>query len=150
MPRQNYGQLANLDPDPIMQRLQRGQSLRQIAKDLGVSNVGLRAWLLREDREQYYDAITAALVQRVTEADQRLDQATDQLQVSIAREQCRYSRMDLERRRPNLYGQRPVVSVSGSGISVNVVSYSVPETERETERVLEHDPGADIDSTGSA
>lgn len=121
------GALAAIDPAPILQRLQSGESLRTIAADLGVSNVGLRAWLLREDREQYSDVITAALTTRVAEADERLETAGDAISVARAREMARFSRMDLERRRPSLYGQRPstAVQINGSGdLQVNIVSYA--------------------------
>lgn len=103
--------LTNVDPEPILQRIQRGESLRTIAVGLGVSKIGLRAWLLREDAERYNDVITAALTQRVAEADEMLEDADSVLNVARAREIARFSRMDLERRRPHLYGQRTQVTV---------------------------------------
>jgi lambda repressor-like predicted transcriptional regulator len=102
--------LANIDPAPILERIQRGDSLRTIAADLGVSNVGLRAWLLREDKERYSEVITAALTTRVAEADEGLDAADDVISIARAREQARFARMDLERRRPQLYGMRQQVT----------------------------------------
>jgi CRISPR/Cas system Type II protein with McrA/HNH and RuvC-like nuclease domain len=123
----NPGALATLDPMPVLARLQSGESLRTIAADLGVSNVGLRAWLLREDREQYSEVITAALTTRVAEADERLDEAEDAVSIARAREQARFARMDYERRRPSLYGQRPstAVQINGSGeMQVQIVSYA--------------------------
>lgn len=145
----NYGALANIDPNPIMQRLQRGESLRQIASDLGVSNVGLRAWLLREDREQYYDAITAALANRVAEADERLENATDQLTVSIAREQARYSRMDLERRRPKLYGPKQDVTVTQANVALSreQILRSISELERSLVVDTQQIPDPDSDDS---
>lgn len=120
------GALANIDPAPLIERLARGDSLRTIAADIGVSNVGLRAWLLREEREAYQDAVTLALTHRVAEADESLDGADDNVSIARAREQCRFSRMDLERRRPHLYGTRPntAIQVSGDGLQVQIVSYS--------------------------
>lgn len=119
--------IAHLDPQPILDRIHRGESLRTIAADLGVSNVGLRAWLLREDAEQYQHVITAALALRVAEADEELDSASDNISIARAREQCRFSRMDLERRRPLLYGQKAqqAINIAGSGeIQVQIVSYA--------------------------
>jgi hypothetical protein len=104
------GKLANMDPKPILDQLLNGSSLRQIAADIGVSNVGLRAWLLREDREQYHEAITAALAQRVAESDVALDAADDAISIARARETARFARMDFERRRPTLYGQRQQIT----------------------------------------
>lgn len=105
------GKLSTLDPQPLIARLMAGDSLRQIAADLSVSNVSLRAWLLREDRDAYHEAITAALTLRVAEADEKLDEAADQTSIARAREQARFARMDLERRRPSLYGQRTQMTV---------------------------------------
>lgn len=106
----NRNALASYDPAQILARIHTGMSLRQIAAEIGVSNVGLRAWLLRETGEQYNDAITQALALRVAEADDALDAADDVVSIARAREQARYARMDLERRRPHLYGQRTQVT----------------------------------------
>lgn len=107
----NHGALATQDPATVLAQINAGSSLREIAKQLGVSNVGLRAWLLRESREQYTDAITNALTLRVAEADDELEQADDPVSIARAREQARFARMDLERRRPGLYGQRTQTTI---------------------------------------
>ena len=123
----NHGALAKLDPEPILERIRAGDSLRQIATDVGVSYVGIRAWLLREDRAEYHDVITAALTQRVANADEQLESASDAVNIARAREMAKFARMDLERRRPHLYGQRPstAVQINGSdGMSVQIVSYA--------------------------
>lgn len=104
------GKLANVDPKPILDQILDGRSLRNIAADLNVSNVALRAWLLREDREQYHEAITAALAQRVAESDENLDAADDAISIARARESARFARMDFERRRPALYGPKQQVT----------------------------------------
>lgn len=106
----NKGALANADPQEIMKRINEGASLRELAAELGVSNVGLRAWLLRENGEQYSEAITNALTLRVAEADDSLEAAADVVSIARAREQARFARMDLERRRPALYGQRQQIT----------------------------------------
>jgi lambda repressor-like predicted transcriptional regulator len=102
----NRGALATANPDEILSRINQGASLRQLANELGVSNVGLRAWLLRENGEHYNEAITNALTLRVAEADDALEAADDVVSIARAREQARFARMDFERRRPALYGQR--------------------------------------------
>lgn len=104
------GALANIDPQPILERIQAGEGLRAIALSLGVSNVGLRAWLLRTEGEQYHEVVTCALAQRVAEADEMLEAAEDVVSIARAREIARYSRMDFERRRPALYGQQTKVT----------------------------------------
>jgi transposase-like protein len=106
----NHGALANADSQTVLQRINAGASLRQLAKEIGVSNVGLRAWLLREAGEQYNDAITNALTLRVAEADEELEAANDPVSVTRAREIARFARMDLERRRPGLYGVKQTIT----------------------------------------
>jgi transcriptional regulator with XRE-family HTH domain len=105
------GALANLDPTPILARLQAGESLQDIAQSIGVSRQAIHAWMLREDASQFYDVITMGLASRVADADERLDAAPTMLDIARAREQARYARMDLERRRPNLYGVRQQLQV---------------------------------------
>ena len=117
MPHPNQNALQKLDPQPILDRLQNGESLRQIAADIGVHNTAIRAWLLREDREQYQHVITAALTHRVAEADDALDGANDMISIARAREQARFSRMDLERRRPQLYGVKQQLQVQHTTIN---------------------------------
>jgi transcriptional regulator with XRE-family HTH domain len=127
----NHGALANVEPGAFLEMLYSGKSLRDIAKKLKVSRQAIHAWMLREAGETYHEAITAALVQRVADADERLDTAADAVDIARAREQARFARMDLERRRPGLYGQRPstAVNINGSGeLNVQLVSYAAPAT----------------------
>lgn len=106
----NHGALVAYDPDTILARINAGASLRQLAQEIGVSNVALRAWLLRESGDKYNDAITSALAQRVAETDEALAEAEDAVSIARAREQARFARMDFERRRPHLYGQRQQIT----------------------------------------
>lgn len=59
--------------------------------------------------EKYQEMVTEMLVARVSDADDELEAARnsgDAVRVSAAREVCRFARMDLERRRPALYGAK--------------------------------------------
>ena len=122
-PQQRLTPLAGIDPQPVLKALQTGQeSLRTLAAKLGVSNVGLRAWLLRETSDQYHEVITAALTQRVAESDEALEEASDPVSIARAREVARFSRMDLERRRPALYGQKALsVTVNTTNVDQTVI-----------------------------
>jgi PP-loop superfamily ATP-utilizing enzyme len=106
----NQGALSKIDPEPFLAKLCEGRSTTEIAKELGVSHQAIQAWMLRETGERYHEAITAALVHRVAEADQELKEAQDAVAIARARERARFARMDLERRRPGLYGQRTQVT----------------------------------------
>jgi transcriptional regulator with XRE-family HTH domain len=94
-----------------------GMSLRQIAEQIGVSHQAIRKWLLTAG-DQYKQAQISGLTQRIIEADEMLESATDAVGIARAREIARYARWDAERRLPHLFG--PKVEQTG-GISVNVV-----------------------------
>ena len=83
-----------------------GDSLRQIAPALGISHVTLRAMLLGDVPEKYREAQQASFLRRIAEADELLEQATDALGISKAREIAKFARWDAERRLPHLFGQR--------------------------------------------
>jgi transposase-like protein len=106
----NQGALKGIDPEPFLRQIQSGKSLAQVAKQLKVSHQAIQTWMLREVGEQYHEAITSALVSRVVEADNMLRSAKDAVEVTRAREIARFARMDLERRRPALYGQRQQIT----------------------------------------
>ena len=144
-----HSPLAKLDSEHILARIYSGESLRTIAATIGVSNVGLRAWLLREDREQYREAITAALTLRVAEADEQLDTATDAVSIARARETARFSRMDLERRRPALYGQRQQLDVTHHSYSDTLRSIdAIADAEVVSEQVQEKEVDSSEDGAG--
>ena len=91
-----------------------GYTLQEIAEQYKVSKVALRAWLLDEVPEQYHKTQTAGLLQRIAEADDSIEEAKetrDLVILACAREQSKFARMDLERRRPHLYGIRQEITV---------------------------------------
>jgi hypothetical protein len=69
--------------------------------------------------------MTDALITRVAEADSQLDEAVDTCGIARAREHMKYSRMDLERRRPKLYGPKQEIQTD-SKITV-VVQRQTPQ-----------------------
>jgi hypothetical protein len=105
------------DPVPeIVRRYARGESMIDIAADMGVSKAILYRWLLAGvGDERYHDIVTQCLVRRVMDADESLDCAATPIEVARAREQARFARMDLERRRPKLYGAKPELFVAAAG-----------------------------------
>ena len=52
--------------------------------------------------------MTQALVARIADADERMERAGTVLAYSKAREMQRFCRMDFERRRPEIYGAKPL------------------------------------------
>ncbi len=99
-------------PD-IIRRYRSGESMLDIAPDYKVASRTLYRWLLGGLGDaDYHDVVTDCLVNRVSDADDELRQASDACQVTRAREIARFARMDLERRRPGLYGQKSEAIVS--------------------------------------
>lgn len=87
-----------------------GKSLAQIAKERGVKARNLYLWMLAGlGDEKYQEVVTQCLVCRIADADEQLAMATNQLEVQKYREVARFARMDFERRRPSLYGQKAVI-----------------------------------------
>ena len=92
-------------PD-IIQRYLNGESMQELAMESRVNRQTLYRWMLGYTGIEYDSVITDALITRVAEADSQLDEAVDTCGIARAREHMKYSRMDLERRRPKLYGPK--------------------------------------------
>lgn len=125
-------------PD-IIQRYLNGESMQQLAMESRVNRQTLYRWMLGYTGTEYDALITDALITRVAEADSQLDEAADTCGIARAREHMKYSRMDLERRRPKLYGPKQEFS-SDSKITV-IVQRQTPQPVviAPTETVVEHD-----------
>lgn len=95
-----------------LQRVQDGDSLRQIANDIGISHQGLRKWLLGAVPQQYREAQQIGLISRIVESDQELEDASDSVAIARAREIAKFARWDAERRLPHLFGPKQEVTVS--------------------------------------
>ena len=90
-----------------------GLTLTEAAEQYGVSKQAMRMWLLSEAPEEYRQAQTEGLLTRIAEADDGIAEAKDTrdpIVLACAREQARFARMDLERRRPHLYGPKQEVT----------------------------------------
>lgn len=61
---------------------------------------------MKDQATQYRDLVTDALITRIAEADDDLDNALTPIDIARARERAKFSRMDFERRRPELYGPK--------------------------------------------
>ena len=102
----------------IIRRYAEGEPIPTLASELGVHRATLYRWMLAGTGDkQYHDLVTHCLVQRVAEADEMLAKSATVCDIARAREIARYARMDLERRRPKLYGSKP----EQEGMSIQVV-----------------------------
>lgn len=110
--------VAVLDPaakraaiEQAADRIERGELLQTIATEIGVTIQCLSKWLLDDLPERYHAAQRVGLIARVTQADHNLAVADSPIELSRAREQCRFSRWDAERRLPRLFGQQHHLTV---------------------------------------
>lgn len=111
--------LTKHDLPQIVQRYAAGESVRTLAAELKVGRGTLYNWMLAGVGDERYESIvTQVLVRRVAEADEALEDAKEAHEVSKARERARFARMDLERRRPHLYGQRSSVTIDDQRVPV--------------------------------
>lgn len=90
----------------IIQRYLTGASVQDLARESAVSPRTIYNWMMKEKGADYDDMITDMLINRIADADARLELAEDAVQIARARETARFARMDFERRRPLLYGPK--------------------------------------------
>ena len=116
-PRRNNGQFLPVlpnEPEAIARALQdycNGATLQDLAEQHGVSRQAVYGWLLGElGGEQHSALVTRALTARIAKGDEMLDGADNPLDLQRGREQARNARLDLERRRASLYGQKQEVT----------------------------------------
>lgn len=118
-PRRNNGQFIPVlpnEPEAIRQALEAycaGATLLELGKQYGVTRQAIYGWLLGElGGEQHSALVTRALTARIAKGDEQLDVADNPLDLQRGREQARNARLDLERRRSSLYGQKQEVTVT--------------------------------------
>lgn len=102
-------------PEAVKDALERyiaGESVQTIAATYKVDRGVIYDWMLADlGPTQYHQLVTRLLVSRVQKADVMLEEAETPHHIARAREMARFARMDLERRRPHLYGQKQEVKI---------------------------------------
>jgi len=110
-------------PD-IIQRYLNGESTDTIATDTRVARRTIYNWMHCNGDTEYYSLITRAMICRLADADEALHTATDSVQIARAREEAKFARFDLERRRSKEWGPKQDIS-SDNKITV-IVQRSAP------------------------
>jgi hypothetical protein len=117
-PRRNNGDFLPIlsnDPEAIKKALEdysKGATLEQLARKHKVTRQAIYGWLLGDlGGEQHSSLVTQSLTARIASADHLLDTGDNALDVQRGREQARFARMDYERRRPHLYGQKQEIVI---------------------------------------
>ncbi len=102
----DHAVLTKQDLPEIIKRYLSGSSIQDIADDAKVARRTIYKWIHRIGDKDYYDIVTDAMVTRLADADHALANAETMGHIARAREEARYTRWDLERRRPHLFGPK--------------------------------------------
>ena len=115
-PRRKNGQIAETlsnDPEMIRQAMveySRGATLESLAEKHHVSRQAIYSWLLGGlADDQHNGLVTQALTARIAKADEVLETSALPVDVMRGERMGRFARMDYERRRPHLYGQKQFI-----------------------------------------
>ena len=114
------------DPAQLLERLRGGETVPQIAAELGVSHVSMYGFLLRNAPEQWQEISAGRALSRLDKAETDLDTAEDQLTVSRARESAKLAQWNLERANRKLYGDS---KPDNSGLTIQVLIARDGETQ---------------------
>lgn len=111
----------------LVERYIGGESMQVLGKEHGVTRRTIYRWILSGVGDEVYgDVVTDALIARIAEADDKLEAAADKVEVAKYREMARFARMDFERRRPALYGQKQEMRHTGNAPAFTVVLLDSP------------------------
>lgn len=108
--------VVTLNRDIILQRIERGDRLVDIAKDYGLSDASSVQKRLADDPE-YLLAKERGLESRMDKREDELEQAQDSIQVARARELLSHARWRAERECPKRWGPRQEIT-HVQGISI--------------------------------
>ena len=122
------------DAQPILDRLEQGESAVEIAASLGINRVSLYAWLIRHCPEQWQAIATARQLSRLDECEDTLDSPlsvsiktdsegnqveiidprVDNAIVTRARDKARMAQWHLERANRKLFGDTKQIDINQS------------------------------------
>ena len=123
-------------------RYQNGELLESVAKDLNISRATLYGWMLNEAPDEYKEIQKNALITRLAETYEKIEVASDQLDLARARELRRAAQWDAERRLSRLFAQKQEVSVD--------VTYAIADKlTAARSRVIDHVASQPLQSTTS-
>lgn len=98
--------IARDEPPLCVQRYLAGESLDAIAEENPRTYREFYRWMLATTKAEHADLVTNSLIDRVADADRAIALASNKLDASRAQTQAKFARMDLERKRPKLYGSQ--------------------------------------------
>lgn len=98
--------LTKQDLPEIIQRYVNGESIQTIAADARKARNTIYQWIHGVGDTEYREIVSQAMITRLANADHDLSIASTVQDIARAREECRYTRWDLERRRPRDWGMK--------------------------------------------
>jgi hypothetical protein len=129
MPRTSTA-LSKVDLPDLIRRYAAGETTQSLADEAHVHRSTIYEWMLGGIGDsQYHALVTKCLTNRISHADHLLETGAEMTDIVRAREMAKFSRMDLERRRPNLYGPRHAMSVD------NNITVTVQRSKRKAQAV---------------
>jgi hypothetical protein len=119
------------DAEPVLARIRDGEKAKYVAKSLGVSDVALYAFLLRNAPTAWLELSAGKALQRKAEAEEALDdENADRNKIARARTSAQLAQWDLEKANRKLYGESKadsggttvqVLVQRDGGVSTNVL-----------------------------
>jgi len=112
--------------DTIIQRMQRGDRLTDIAKDLGLTSHAAISMRLSKDPE-YIAARIASLASRLDQREAEMEIAADSVTIARTRELLSHARWRAEREAPDIWGAKPTSTAGGITINVSRDGVSIEQ-----------------------
>jgi hypothetical protein len=91
--------------------LHKGRTLDQIEAMLGLDSKTIRLWMYSAVPEKYRAAKDAAIDARIVQADDKLENAVDHVEITKRAHQARFARHDAERQAPKRWGAKQELTI---------------------------------------
>ena len=125
--------LAKIPAAFILDKYESGQSIVEIAEELGVSNQAVYRHLLTHYGPEWRVYQSARAMADLDEQKKNMKDAADGLGVTRARELAGLAKWELERLAKQMYGQETTqINVAGDGIKIELVSFGGDAAKAET------------------
>ena len=119
--------IADHGLQPIMDRFERGESIMQIAQDLGISHGAIYRAIIRQIPDEWQQYRSAKALGQLDQAENDLSRATDGVTVSRVREQIKMAQWQLERTCRSIYGDKLQVEQAGQAPIFHITVVHAPQ-----------------------
>ena len=112
---------------PVLDRFERGESIAQIAQDLGISGGAIYRAIIRNIPDEWQQYRSAKALAQLDQAEIDLSGASDGVMVSRVREQIKMAQWHLERTCRSIYGDKLQVEHQGGQPILNITVVQAPQ-----------------------